>query len=60
MKRRPPAQTRTKKQQLQQAKKSGFLLGVQCGANAAKHLIKSGWTDMEKFEAEVLSRVRGK
>jgi hypothetical protein len=56
---RPRIKPLTKKQ-LQQTKEAEFLLGVRCGANAAKHLIKSGWTDMEKFEAEVLSRVRGK
>jgi hypothetical protein len=49
-----------KKRQLQQAKESKFLLGVQCGANAAKHLINSGWTDMDKLEHEILRRVRGK
>jgi hypothetical protein len=48
------------KKQLQRAKESEFMLGVQCGANAAKHLIKSGWTNMEKLEAEVSSRIRGK
>ncbi len=49
-----------KKQQLQQAKEFGFLLGVQCGAKVSKELIKSGWTNMEKMEAEVLARVRGR
>jgi hypothetical protein len=56
---RPELQILTKKQ-LQQARESEeFLLGVQCGANAARQLIKSGWTDMETFEREILRRVRG-
>lgn len=57
---RPQRQTLTQEQKVQQAKESEFRLGVQCGAYVAKHLIESGWTDMEKFEAEVLSRLRGK
>lgn len=49
-----------KRQQLEQAKEFGFLLGVQCGAKVAKNLTTSGWTDAEKLEAEVLARVRGR
>lgn len=55
----PEVLTLTEKQ-LQQIKEAEFLLGVQCGAHVARHLILTGWTDMEKFEAEVLRRVRGK
>jgi hypothetical protein len=58
--RHPQARALTTKQQIQQAKESEFLLGVLCGAYVSKHLIKAGRTDMEKFEVEVLNRVRGK
>jgi hypothetical protein len=55
----PQVRTFSKKQ-LQQLRESEFVLGVMCGAYVAKQLILSGWTDMEKFEAEVLHRLRGK
>jgi hypothetical protein len=58
--RRPRVQTSPRKRQLQQAKERNFLLGVQCGARVSKMLIKSGWIDMGKLEAEVLDRVRGR
>ena len=57
---RPEIEILTEKQQIQQAKELEFLLGVQCGAYVSKQLIQSGWTDMEKFEAEVLRRIRGR
>ena len=57
---RPEVQILTEKQQIQQAKEVEFLLGVQCGAHVSKQLIQSGWTDMEKFDAEVLRRIRGR
>jgi len=57
---RPEIQILTEKQQIQQTKEAEFLLGVQCGAHVSKQLIQSGWTDMEKFEAEVLRRIRNR
>jgi hypothetical protein len=56
---RPRVQPLTKKQRIQQAKERGFILGVRCGASVSKELIKSGWTNLEKLEGEVLSRVQG-
>jgi len=44
--------------QLQQTKESAFLMGVRCGAKVSAELMKSGWTDLEKLEAEVLRRVQ--
>ena len=44
---------------LQQSKESAFLLGVHCGAHVSMRLIESGWTDLEKLEAEVVRRVKG-
>jgi hypothetical protein len=35
-------------------------MGVHCGANVSMHLLKSGWTDLDKLEAEVVSRVTGR
>jgi hypothetical protein len=46
------------KKQLQQTKESAFLMGVRCGAKVSAELMKSGWTDIAKLEAEVLRRVR--
>lgn len=57
---RPEVQILTEQQQFQQAKELEFLLGVQCGAHVSKQLIQSGWTDMEKFESEVLRLLRGR
>jgi hypothetical protein len=47
-----------KKQQLIQAHRRGLITGVKQAAKVAKEMIESGWTDMEKFEAEVWNRVR--
>jgi hypothetical protein len=44
--------------QLQRIKESAFLMGVRCGAKVSAELMKSGWTDVEKLEAEVFRRVQ--
>jgi hypothetical protein len=56
---RPQVQPLTKKQKLEQAKNHTFLLGVRCGVIASTELIKSGWKDFDKLEAEVVSRITG-
>lgn len=51
---------RTPNPELQEAHWRGIALGAKTAAKIAKNLIKSGWTDMDKFEAEVWRRVRGR
>ncbi|HVF70062.1 MAG TPA: hypothetical protein VM940_00455 [Chthoniobacterales bacterium] len=57
---RPQVKRGTRKQQPLQMKEPHFLMGVHCGANVSMHLLKSGWTDLDKLEAEVVSRVTGR
>jgi hypothetical protein len=47
-----------KKQELIQAHRRGLILGAKRAAKVAREMIECGWTDMEKFEAEVWDRVR--
>jgi hypothetical protein len=57
---RPHVKALSEKKKLQQTQECEFLIGVRCGVFVSMQLIKSGSTDMENFEAEVLSRVREK
>ena len=47
-----------KRRELAQAHLRGLVSGAKRAAKVAKGMIESGWTDMEKFEAEVWRRVR--
>jgi hypothetical protein len=47
-----------KRKQISQAQLRGLVVGVKRASKVAKEMIESGWTDMKKFEAEVLRRVR--
>jgi hypothetical protein len=53
-----PSITAKHAKQLQKTKESAFLMGVRCGAKMSAELMKSGWTDAEKLEAEVLRRAQ--
>ena len=57
---RPQARPPTKNRQRLEAKEHHFLMGIHCGAQVSMHLLKSGWKDLDKLEAEVVSRVSGR
>ena len=57
---RPQARPPTKNRQRVKGKEQHFLMGIHCGAHVSMHLLKSGWKDLGKLEAEVVSRVSGK
>jgi hypothetical protein len=48
-----------RKKELIQAHIRGLVSGINAAAKAAKLMAAEGWTDMDKFEAEVWRRVRG-
>lgn len=47
-----------KRQELADAHMRGILAGVKLGAKVAREMVQSGWKDVDKFEKEVLRRVR--
>jgi hypothetical protein len=55
-----PLKSSSKQQRIQRAKDDIFLSGVRCGSVIAKELVKSGWENLDKLPAEVVSRVTGK
>jgi hypothetical protein len=55
-----PLKSSSKQQRIQRTKDDIFLSGVRCGSVIAKELVKSGWENLDKLPAEVVSRVTGK